>query len=697
MNRPLHRFTPKKLTQAISGLPFLLCATTGSAAPEHEQHLTVIEEVVVTGELQKKLADTALPINVLSGEQLNNDLANTLGDTIDSLPGVQSSSFGAGVGRPIIRGQSGNRVRVLQNGINTLDASSVSPDHANGVNPFAAERIEVLRGPATLLYGNGAIGGVVNVLDKRIASQPLEETSARILQSHDTNNDQNTTAFTLDAPAGNFAVHADGTIFNGNDVEIPDGNFLPPFQDEDTTGRLRNSNFDGKSGGLGATYFFDSGYIGIAVSDLQQEYGLPPAPPGVSDEEGVDIRIDLDQTRYEIETGWLLNGFFNELNAHIGFTDYEHREIEIEPEEEFAEDEGDGEEEIGTRFFNEGFDSRFTLKHGSPNSQHGVLGVQIQDREFGSEGGEGYILPTDIRSFAVFALEGFEYKQLQLELGARIERTDTELSSGCDQSETTFSASASALRDISDSANVWISASLSERAATEEELFSNVSDSTCTNFAEQDLIEHAATRRIEIGNPDLDTETSRNIEVGLRKHSGEWTGEINVFYNNIRDYIFAGFTDDPEVIRYNQQDADFYGIEAEFTQHLFRDSNQHFDLRVFGDYVQGELDDGEDVPRLAPARLGAELSWARNRWFAQLSSVQVFDQSRTSNNETKTDGYNRLEALIEYNLPINDSNLAIYSKGKNLLDEDIRDHTSFTKDSAPAAGIGAEVGLRFTF
>lgn len=677
----------------VSGLSAAAIATEG-----HGVHKD-IEEVIVSGALDKSRQDTALPVSIISGDALRAATKNSLGETLSSLPGVQSGTFGTNVGQPIIRGQSGNRVRVLQNNIAVLDAAAASPDHANGISPFAAEKIEVLRGPATLLYGNGAIGGVVNVLDNRIPKAVPEETEIQFLQKHSTYNDQDTSSLAIDGGVEQFAFHVDGTYYESNDYEIPESTFLPPFQDEARRGTLGNSDSDSTNLTAGGSYVFDTGYFGFSVSDLEQEYGLPAAPPGVSDEEGVDIRIDLEQTRYEFELGLEFEGWVESFTAHIGFTDYEHQEIEIEPEEEEEGEEGEEEEEEGpgTVFSNEGFDSRFTINHAPVAGWDGIIGLQVQDREFGAEGAEGFIGETDISSFSIFALETLERGDYIYEVGARVESSDTELSSSCDQSETTFSASGSVLRKLTESTNIWFSTSLSERAATEIELFSNVDGSTCTNPADDELVEHAATRRIEVGNPDLDTETSTNIELGILKHSGSWTGEFNLYYNDISDYIFADFTDDPEIVVYEQQDAEFIGVEASLTHHIIDAENHHLDIILFGDYVEAELDDNNDVPRLAPARIGAELSWVSTQWNASLRLVDVADQTRTGENETETDGYTLLETYVEYKIPTGAGNWAVFAKGNNLLDEDIRDHTSFTKDSAPAPGIGFDLGVRVNF
>ncbi|BFM09392.1 TonB-dependent receptor [Halioxenophilus aromaticivorans] len=717
----LHRFLVNTSSLGLA----LTFANASLAATANNPHHPM-EEVVVTGHTDKTLAETALPVSVLSAEQLAEQRATNLGDTLAAMPGVQSTSFGAGVGRPIIRGQSGNRVKVLSGSLSVLDASTVSPDHANAVSPLGAERIEVIRGPATLLYGNGASGGVVNVLDNRIPDAQLDDISLVINQEHNTNNDQNTTSALLETSTGPFQWHLNGYTFRHNKVTIPSEAMLEEeLHDEDgddheeeehtsTDGYIGNSQGEGDGITLGSSYVGDGWYAGFAVNHTRKDYGLPPgthdheeheedlidgAAEEEHEEESVDVRIDMEQTRYEFKSGVDLNGFFSSLEASIAYTDYEHEELELgeHHEEEEADADHEEEEHHGTVYSNEGFDSRFTLNHNRIAGLTGVIGLQVQSREFGGAGEEAYIAPTDINSAAIFAVESVSAGDWTYEFGARLEANQTELSSGCDQDHTTFSGSASALRPLAGNSNGWIGYTYSQRAPSEEELFSNVDGSSCQNYAEDNLIEHIATGRIELGNPDLDAETSQNLELGWRKFEGTWLAEINLYYNQVSDYIYAAFTDDEEMVAYQQQDAKFYGVEGQYTHHLWRVGDSHLDLVLSGDWVKATLDDGDNVPRLAPARVGIALAWVAEQWSAQLSNMEVMKQTHTAEGETETDGYSLVNAYLDYHFNPDHSGLMLYARGKNLLDEDIRDHTSFIKNVAPAPGRGAEIGLSWSF
>jgi iron complex outermembrane receptor protein len=725
------KFSKQPIAFVVAGA---MASAAGTIAAQTNHDHDQFEEVLVTGELNKSEANTALPINVLSGEALRQEVTTQLGETLQNQVGVHSGTFGAGVGRPIIRGQSGNRVKILQSGVATLDASAVSPDHANGISPLEAQRVEVLRGPSTLLYGNGAIGGVVNVIDNRIPEEAIDDTSVSFAQSYNTVNEQSTSVVSAEGGSGAWAGHVSGSFFDADDTDIPG---LARLEDEEeheeeeheegeeheeeenTDGFIGNSDKDGFNLTLGGSYVGESGFFGLAISRYETEYGLPPGTHGHEEEEDhdedelaelgeeehgheeeeVDVRIDMEQTRYELKGGMELSGFFNSFKAQLAYTDYEHQEIEIELEEHEEEEEHEeGEEEHGhegTLFTHEGFDSRFTLTHGEADGWQGVMGLQAQVREFATDGEEGYIQPVDITNIGVFVVESVTQDAWVYEFGGRLEQQTTELSSGCDHSETTFSGSASALYQANTENNLYVAASVSQRAATEEELYSNIDSTTCGFFDE--LVEHAATGRIELGNPDLDTETSQNIEFGWRKHSGQWTGEVNAYYNQVSDYIYAAFTEDEEVITYAQEDATFYGVEAEISAHLLDYDEEHLDFSVFGDYVVGELDVGGDVPRMVPARFGAQLSWVASNWTARIRATEVFEQDNTAANETSTDGYTLVQAYADYHLGGGNYDWVVYLRGNNLLDEEIRDHTSFIKNAAPAAGIGVDIGTRISF
>jgi iron complex outermembrane receptor protein len=667
------------------------------------------EEIVVSAPFQLNEANTALPINVLTGEALGREVEDALGVTLRSQIGIHNTSFGPGVGQAVIRGQSGNRVQVLQNSVSNVDVSSVSPDHVNGVEPALASRIEVIRGPSTLLYGNGAIGGIVNVIDDRILETALERPEFLVEQSHNSVNEGNKTVAKLNATFGVFNFHLDAFKRDNHDVEI--GGFaieeaalklLEEVHEEEeivnSKGYIANS--DAESDGLtfGTSLSSEQGFIGFAVSTLNNEYGLPRGTHGHHDEEhGEDgeefVRIDMEQTRYDLKGEFRFeSGFLKRAQTSINYTDYEHLELEIEP---------DGATAVGSAFSNKGYEGRFTGTHTPINQWEGIWGVQFSDTEFSALGEEAFIPKTDSSGFALFAIERIEAAGINWEFGYRYEHNETDPGKNCDRNESTHSLSASMLYDLNNTSNMIVAVSISERAPTLEERYSNVDTSACAASADpEDWVGHAATGLLEIGDPDLGQERAMNIEIGFRKHSGKLTGEFSVYYNQIQDYIYLqgrGKFKEQTVATYTAEDAEFFGAEGRVSYRALQNVYGELDLSLQGDLVRAEFEDSGDVPRIPPARLGASLSWHAPAWSLNLSVTEVFNQKKTAIKEFKTDGYTLLELYADYHVDLRSGELLFFAKGNNLMDDTIRNHTSFLKNFAPEPGRGVRFGIRYTY
>lgn len=737
-------FSSKKFI-AFNSILSLSATSTLVQAAEQAHDEDTLEEIVVTAPFEQSEAETALPIGILSGEALREKVSNSLGDTLKNEIGVANASFGTGVGQPIIRGQTGNRVNILQNGVSLTDASNVSPDHANGVEALLADRLEVIRGPSTLLYGSGAIGGVVNVIDSRIPNRLVEETQFQIEQSHNTVNDENKTVFRLDASSGAFGFHLDGFKRENNNFEV-DGFAVDEFaveeleelvaevlgeehhedeHDEDehdeeefenTRGYIGNSHAEAQGGTAGFSYITDRGFIGFSISELDNEYGLPPGAHAHHEEEHEEeeheegeeeehedeheeevefVRLDLEQTRYDFKAGLDVgNGWIERIDATIGMTDYEHSEIE------FFED---GEQEVGTVFSNEGTESRFTLTHVPVGDWTGVWGLQLSDSEFSAVGEEAFVPKTDINSTGIFGVERFTRGNITGELGVRFEQNEVDAGAGCDFDETSTSFSGSLLYDLDSESNLLVSAARSERAPSVEELYSNVSNLSCNRFADdEDLVLHAATNLLEVGDPTLDKETSNNLEFGYRRHAGPFTGEFSMYYNQIDDYIFLDLTGEEvegqPLAAYGARDATFRGIEAEVSINLFEGSRSSTVLSVFGDVVDAEFDRGGNVPRIPPAKLGAELRYFGDDWSMHIHATRVGEQNDAGRLELETDGYTLLSVYADYHVQFgSDSEVKLFVRGDNLLDEEIRNHASLLKNFAPEPGRGITLGLRYEY
>lgn len=695
------------------------------AAAEHD-----MEEVVVTGPFHQPVSESALPVGVLSGEELRKQVSNSLGDTLKNQPGVHSASFGPGVGQPVIRGQSGKRVQVLQNSVFVSDAANVSQDHSNGIEPLLADSIEVVRGPATLLYGSGAIGGVVNVIDQRIPTRLLEQPEIVLEQSHNSVSDENRTIFGFTGSFGEIGFHVDAYDRSNENVNISgfatDEEALEALEelsgeeheeeehDEDeeapVEGYIANSEGEANGGTVGFSWVQDKGFVGFSYNKFESEYGLPPGVHGhheehdededeeeeeeEHEEEDVTIRLALEQERYDFKGDYHFDsGLFETLRFHVGYTDYEHVELEIE----------DGVQEVGTRFENDGYDSRFTLTTRARENWQGVWGVQLNSTDFSAVGEEAFIPATEIENLAIFAVERLVQENQTFEIAGRVERATLD-SGACDQSETVFSLSGSVIRDLSESSSLIVGLARTERAPTVEEKFSNVDTTSCATTA--DLVTHAATNLIEVGNANLDTEQAINLDVGYRFTfggiSGEVNGEVTAFYNDISDYIFLNLTgtevDETQVATYEGRDATFYGVEAEIDYPVYASENYSVTGSINADMVRGEFDSGGDVPRVPPARIGFGLSWASANWTAEASVTRVFEQSNTGALELSTDGYTLVDLYTDYHWNLlNGAEITVFARVDNLLDQEIRNHVSFLKNVAPEAGRGVRAGFRLNF
>lgn len=688
------RFTLSLASILITTFPIVPVVSIAAELMHEDQ---AVEEIVVTSTLHRSRADTALTVNILAGEELREKVGATLGDTLQDQIGVTIASFGPGVGAPVIRGHGANRVQVLQGGVGNIDASSISADHTSSLEPSLAERIEVLRGPATLLYGNGAIGGVVNVIDNRIPTSLPDSIGGLIETRNNSASDQQVSVAKLEGAAGQLAWHLDGIYRDSNDVEVKGFAINPAFVDLNneaeheallnSRGKVSNSNARASVMTIGGSWILDEGYIGLSVNHLENEYGIPTAFNGSNEEEG-DIRIVLEQDRADFELLLPLSGLFEEVHGRISTVDYQHAEIGQSGE-------------VGTLFQQNGMEGRFVFDIDTYENHEAVLGVQFSHRNFSALGEEAFVPKTDIDSLALFTVHSLDVGNTTYEFGLRVEqRALKQIDGNCDDSKLSWSGSGASIWRIREDTNLLFSLAHSQRSASVEELYSNI-DTSCNAFANNELIAHAATQRLEIGNPTAGREKSTNIEIGLRKHFGDVTGELSIYRNDIADYIYlfdSGlFVDDVEISRYLQEDVVFQGIEAELKFPLLRAGNHLSDLVIFGDYVSAKFNHIGNVPRIPPARYGVELKHSHVDWQAKLRLTRVEDQSDTAINENPTNGHTLLNLYVDYHVQFGNQSGLLFLNGSNLLNERIRHHTSLLKDVAPAAGRAIEIGFRFEF
>ena len=711
---------------------------TGAADHDHGDHLTELSTVTVTASpLAGDAESLARPVSVLAGEALDAAKGATLGETIGQLPGVHSASFGSGVGRPVIRGQDGPRVQVLSNGLSTLDASSLSADHATGVEPFLADQIEVLKGPATLLFGSGAMGGAVNLADGRIARElPGRALSGRAELRGGSVNDERTGMFRLDGVAhGDWVLHVDGLVRNTGDVRIPG----PAQRDDDHAdhdhddhgddparfdGRLGNSAQSTRAGGVGATWLGQRGYAGLALSTYRSRYGIPPgAHVHAGDDDGHDhdghdhddhghghddhddhdprVRVDMTSHRAELRAGMHQPiGGLKGVHLRTAWSDYEHFELD------------DG--QAMTRFSNQGVEARLEVVQQPLAGWEGAFGLQLGNTRFRASGAEAFVPGTDTRTAGLFVLQQKRFGPVKLELGGRHDRIRLRPDDG--QPGRSIGASSASLAGIwtaMPALDLRFGIDHTERAPAHEELYASGP--------------HIATGAIEIGDNRLQRERGQRVELGLHAHSDRVEFSAALYHTRFADFIYlagTGVVEDGMPARlWTQHDATFSGAEAEATFHLAHGSSGDWDLRLFGDIVRAELDghgqrevqfdvphgshahhhhatlaNGGHLPRIAPARLGADLRWNLGNWRASLGATHHARQDKVAAGESTTAGYTLVNASMAWRRDgVDGKAWEVFADGRNLTNRLAREHTSQLKDVTVLAGRGVAFGVRAWF
>lgn len=628
---------------------------------------TDVEEMLVTASPLAKSRDAInQAVASLSGNQLRERAASTLGETLNGLPGVSSASFGPGVGLPIIRGQSDNRVKVMQDSIGTMDASAASPDHAVTAEALLASRIEVLRGPAALRYGSGAIGGVVNVLDNRIPEQLPDGIEGGVELRYGSASDETAAVASATGAAGDFAWHLDGVSRDNNNLDIPGRAARDPAYAEQTSnGYIANTDAQAHSETAGLSYIGDSGFLGLALSQEANNYGIPLDPA-----EDESVRIDMQQTRVDLK-GRLLSPIdgIAKVDLRLGHNDYQHTEME------------DG--QPGTRFTNNAWEGRIEAVHQKLGEWQGAIGLQLAQRDFAALGEEAFIPRSDISNQGIFIVEERKIGAWQLELGARAEQQKINPDQGQSLNHSSSNFSASASWHFSPNQRATLSLAQSQRAPSVEELLADGP--------------HPATGAYLLGDTGLNRETSHNLELGYHWHSELISASVNAYYNDIGDFIYARATgaeqDGLKQFRYSQTGATFKGVEIETNIHL----SDNLSLRLFGDSVNARLDDGSYVPRVPPKRYGSELRYTLERWSASLSASHASAQEHPGTNEEPTASYTRVDANISYHWDAGANNYLVFLKGGNLTNSEIRNASSFLRDIAPEAGRNIQLGVRVSF
>ena len=654
-----------------------------------------LDETIISAPLARTLFEQVQPVSILKGDRLLLALQPTLGETLSRTPGVRSTYYGPAASRPIIRGQDGDRIRILQNGSNTIDASAASVDHAVSFDPVSVTSIEVVRGPATLLYGPNAIGGVVNTIDGRI---PQERIAVPVRGSISTNygsvNAERGGAFTLEGGVGGFAWHLEGYKRATDDLQIPgfarseQRRLAMPLEEGQTEARgvLPNSNMRNEGLSGGASYIWDTGFFGLAFSGFNTNYGSPAEP---------SVTIDLEQRRWDFRGGFT-NPFahIKAIKYSLAVSDYKHTEFEGATP--------------GTTFKNRGYDGRIDVTHEKLGPFEGTFGFQTQRSDFSALGAEGFLPRTETLTNSLFVFEEVALDPVRLQFGLRYDHItanaeeDARFGPARNRTFDSVSASIGAIYTPVEGYAIALNGAFSQRAPTYQELYANGP--------------HVATGTFEIGNDMLEQEKCLNLDLSFRKKTGRVTGALTFFYNRYTDYVgqFAtGATRDldgemlPEYA-YRATDAEFYGGEAEVTFHLLDpatepatsnpDKRHALDLELKADYLRAtDLKTGRPLPRISPIHASAALNYRYDRLSAGIEGQFSGRQNRTADFETPTDSYVLLNANVSYRLPLGRTEMTFYAKGVNLTNQEAREHTSFLKDIAPLGGRGVVCGMKLTF
>ena len=641
----------------------------------------LLQEVIVTAmPIESATGDLTQPVSVMTGDELRVRVAPSLGETLAQEPGVSSTFYGPAASRPVIRGLGGDRVQVLADGLAALDVSGLSEDHAVAVEPALAEQIEVVRGPATLLYGSGAAGGVVNVVTARLHDERRDDIGGVAEVRGDSALGERAGAGRVDAGLGDFVLHIDGAWRNTDDFSIPGfarsrrlREEVPAAGEEPTEahGHAPDTGSETKSGGAGLSWIGGHGHLGLAWSGFDSTYGIPLAN-GAQIEMRQD-RLDLDG-RIDLGTGLL-----RALHVRGLVNSYEHAEI------------GPG-CDIGTRFELDGHELRLMLEQATIGGFDGVFGLQWIGIDFGASGEEAFVPGSRTRSLAFYGFEQRDFGRWSVEFGARLERMDIEAEAAAalpDYDGTALSLSAGALLKLGEHHGLALNVTRTERHPTATELYANGP--------------HAATRQFEIGDPGFGRERALTLDLGLRRTEGALRYELAAYLNRYDGYIHlapaglvAGGEESLPVFRFAQRDAKFHGFEASIERAIDLGGGT-LSLGAAADYVRGRLDGGGDLPRMPPLRAGASLRFDRGAWSVSVDVQHAFRQNDVAAGERPTDGYTMLNADASWSRLAGTKRWLLFLRGHNLLDEDARQHTSPLKDELPLPGRGVAAGIRLEF
>ncbi len=663
----------------LSALAYACLATLSfSNARAQNAAPGVPSEIVITGNPLGR-DSTTVPVSTMGRADLLERGQSTLGETLNGLPGVSSTYFGPNASRPVIRGLDGDRIRVLNNSASSLDASALSYDHAVPLDVLSTDRIEVLRGPAALLYGGSAVGGVVNVIDNRIPRAPISGVLGKAQLQAGTGNDERSVAGLVESGNERWALHVDGFDRRTGDVRVPVSLACDKTGETRHARRICNSASTARGGAFGVSTFWDHGYLGASVNTYQSDYGT------VAEDE---VTIGMKTTRYALE-GQVrqLPGWFDSVKARLSHTDYRHTEFfKGGPE---------------TVFSNKGQDLRIEARHRALSGWQGVLGVQTESSRFSAVGDEAFAPFSRTRSQALFVHEELPTNWGQVTAGARWESVRVESLGNPEldrfdegigtQKFTPFSVAAGAVFKLSPAWSLTGNAALTQRAPKDYELFANGP--------------HLATHAWEIGNKDLGLEKSKSLDAGVQWKSGPNSANVTAFASQFANYIGLMNTQDVEddlpVQRYQGVKAQFRGLEASGRQRLWQNTTT-LDLDWRADTVRAtNTSTGEPLPRIAPLRVGATLVHGQGPWRAKLGADWHAAQKRVPEGSVATGSYTLVNASVSYRQKLDATVLNWFARLDNLTNQLAYSATSILTSTAfgksPLPGRSLKFGVQATF
>lgn len=680
----------------------ILLAFAGIVFADEEKSITLRQLPVTANPLNLSVDELATPIYIMNGSELQISREPSLGATLKNIPGVSNSSWGGSVGRPVIRGMDSDRIKILTNGMGNIDASSLSSDHAVAIDPIIIEQIEVVRGPATLLYGGGALGGVVNALDHRIPAEKVDGIIGRYETSFGGASKDANAATVIDFGIEDFSFHIDAYLSDSKNQKIPGYSVSKRLADSQGLARdaygnktLNNSDRNTDGGAFGASYIFKEGYTGFSLSSHNMEYGNPIEPGG---------RFDLDSDRIDWVTEFKdKNSFFSNYKIKLAHAKYSHNELDI-----------DG--SIGSSFKNRGVESKIEITHKPILNVSGVIGLDFENLSFSTPNGEPFLPKNQTLKSSIYLVEEMPLGKNRLTLGLRHTKGEisaeaftsddgcsvsytttcvTELSTDFSQTSKDFTANNIALGSIIKVSPNWsISTNLShnERVPSHSELFA--------------YGHHHATEIIEQGDRNLKVERSNSVDLQLKWQQGKDSFSIGPYYTRFNSFIGllnSGETQFHEEVKGDgSEEFDVYqfkNIPAIFKGFEFSGQfrmSASILLNVSGDYVSAKNKDGDNLPRIPPMRLTSGLEYQYDKLVSRVNVARAFSQNKVDDYELKTDGYTNLSASLNYPLPLQ-AKINLFARADNLLDDEIRDHTSFLKDKAPMGGRSIIFGLSGSF